>query len=392
MRGHSRIVRLWARRIRVASARLAAPARSRSGKSNRCCGLRPREKTMTRTRNSNDRAGRLPDLSRLLDLVSAFSRQTVVVLGDFVVDEYVTGEISRVSREAPVLILRHMQTEIIPGGGANAANNLADLGARVLLVGAVGDDAAGDALIGYFRRKRVDVSGIIRARGWTTTTKTRYLARWTHTARHQVLRVDREPEKELPASAVAAIVRKCRVRIGQSNAVIVSDYGAGSVTPQLLKRLRLKTATLDSRHRLLDYRGVHLTAATPNEPELEALYHARIGDNRRSLETLGRRTLRVLGLGALLVTRGKDGMVLFEKSKPPYEIGVYGSADAVDVTGAGDAVIAVFTLALAAGASFVEAAHLANYAGGIVVMKRGTATVTRAELESAIRGEATAGV
>ena len=346
---------------------------------------------MTRTRNSNDRAGRLPDLSRLLDLVSAFSRQTVVVLGDFVVDEYVTGEISRVSREAPVLILRHMQTEIIPGGGANAANNLADLGARVLLVGAVGDDAAGDALIGYFRRKRVDVSGIIRARGWTTTTKTRYLARWTHTTRQQVLRVDREPDVQLSPRVAAEIIRKSRARLAKSNAVIVSDYGAGSVTPQLLKGLRPKIAVLDSRYRLLDYRGTKLSAATPNEPELEALYHCRIGNNRRQLEALGQRTLRALNLSALLVTRGKDGMVLFERSKPPYEIRVYGSDDAVDVTGAGDTVIAVFTLALAAGASFVEAAHLANFAGGIVVMKRGTATVTRAELEAAIRGEATAG-
>jgi len=346
---------------------------------------------MSRTRNTNDRAGRLPDLSRLLDIVSAFSRQTVVVLGDFVVDEYVTGEISRVSREAPVLILRHKQTEIIPGGGANAANNLADLGARVLPVGAVGDDAAGDALIEYFRRKRVDISGIIRARGWTTTTKTRYLARWTHTARQQVLRVDREPEMQLPPRTAEEIFRKSRARIAKSNAVIISDYGAGSVTPLLLKGLRLKVATLDSRYRLLDYRGAKLTAATPNEPELEALYHLPIGNNRHQLEALGQRALRALNLGALLVTRGKDGMVLFERAKPPYEIRVYGSDDAVDVTGAGDTVIAVFTLALAAGASFVEAAHLANYAGGIVVMKRGTATVTRAELESAIRGEATAG-
>ncbi|HLJ40195.1 MAG TPA: PfkB family carbohydrate kinase, partial [Candidatus Acidoferrales bacterium] len=138
---------------------------------------------MKRAGKKRDVATHSPDLSRLLDIVSAFSRQTIVVLGDFVVDEYVTGEISRVSREAPVLILRHKQTEIIPGGGANAANNLADLGAKVFPIGAVGDDAAGNALIEYFRRKQVDVSGIVRARGWTTTTKTRYLARWTHTAR-----------------------------------------------------------------------------------------------------------------------------------------------------------------------------------------------------------------
>ncbi|MHB8487204.1 MAG: bifunctional heptose 7-phosphate kinase/heptose 1-phosphate adenyltransferase [Candidatus Acidiferrales bacterium] len=346
---------------------------------------------MKRPEEKVNRGVHAPDLSRLLDIVSAFSRQTIVVLGDFVVDEYVTGEISRVSREAPVLILRHKQTEIIPGGGANAANNLADLGAKVFPVGAVGDDAAGDALIEYFRRKQVDASGIVRARGWTTTTKTRYLARWTHTSRQQVLRVDREPETELPPRIAAQILRKSRVRIAKSDAVIVSDYGAGSVTPQLLKSLRPKIATLDSRYRLLDYRGVKLTAATPNEPELEALYHSKIGSDRRTLELFGQRTLRALNLDALLVTRGKDGMVLFERAKPPYEIRVYGSDDAVDVTGAGDTVIAVFTLALAAGASFVEAAHLANYAGGIVVMKRGTATVTRAELESAIRGEATAG-
>src|SRR5579864_124973 len=345
---------------------------------------------MKRVRKKADGGAHAPDLSRLLDIVSAFSRQTIVVLGDFVVDEYVTGEISRVSREAPVLILRHKQTKIIPGGGANAANNLADLGAKVFPIGAVGDDAAGNALIEYFLSKEVDVSGIIRARGWTTTTKTRYLARWTHTSRQQVLRVDREPEIALPPRIAAQILRKSRARIRKSIAVLVSDYGAGSVTPLLLKSLRPKITTLDSRYRLLDYRGVKLTAATPNEPELEALYHSKIGNDRRTLEVLGQRTLRALNLDALLVTRGKDGMVLFERAKPPYEIGVYGSDDAVDVTGAGDTVIAVFTLALAAGASFVEAAHLANYAGGIVVMKRGTATVTRAELDAAIRSEATA--
>src|SRR5579859_6046058 len=168
---------------------------------------------MKRPRKKADGVAHPPDLSRLLDIVSAFSRQTIVVLGDFVVDEYVTGEISRVSREAPVLILRHKQTEIIPGGGANAANNLADLGAKVFPVGAVGDDAAGDALIEYFRRKQVDVSGIVRAHGWTTTTKTRYLARWTHTARQQVLRVDREPEVQLPSRVAEEIFRKSRARI-----------------------------------------------------------------------------------------------------------------------------------------------------------------------------------
>ncbi len=339
-------------------------------------------------REKGQRGADAVDLSRLLELIASFPRQTITVIGDFVVDEYVTGEISRVSREAPVLILRHQKTEIVPGGGANAANNLVELGARVLPVGAVGDDIAGHALIDYFHGRNVNVSGMIRVRGTNTTTKTRFLARWSHTARQQVLRVDREASGPLSESVMKEIGKKARACVAKSDGLLVSDYGAGSVTPELLKSMKAKVATLDSRYRLLDYGSARFTAATPNEPELEALYHAQIGDDEKQLEMLGQRTLRALGLQALLVTRGKDGMVLFERAKPPHRIAVHGAKDAVDVTGAGDTVIAVFTLALAAGASFVEAAHLANYGGGIVVMKRGTATVSRAELEAAVRGEA----
>lgn len=332
------------------------------------------------------------DLSRLLEIIASFARQTITVLGDFVVDEYVTGEISRVSREAPVLILRHQETQIFPGGGANAANNLVALGARVLPVGAVGEDSAGDALIDYFRAKNVNVSGMIRTRHASTTTKTRFLARWSHTARQQVLRVDHEPAGSLPENVIQKIRKKAQVNIAKSDATLVSDYGSGSVTPELLKHVKAKVMTLDSRHRLLEYRRTGFTAATPNEAELEAAHHARIGKDEKQVEMLGQRTLRSLGLQALLVTRGRDGMVLFEGGKPPHRIAVYGAEDAVDVTGAGDTVIAVFTLALAAGATFIEAAHLANYGGGIVVMKRGTATLSRAELEAAVRSDASAGL
>ena len=329
------------------------------------------------------------DLARLLDLLGGFARQTIVVLGDFVVDEFVSGEISRVSREAPVLILRHRRTDFAPGGGANAVNNLADLGARVLPVGAVGDDPAGRALLDSFRGKRIDTSGILRVRGWTTTTKTRFLAGWTHTSAQQVLRVDREPTEKLPARVQAAIERKARDRARRAAAVLVSDYGLGVATPALVGKLRAERITLDSRYALLDYRSAGVTAATPNEPELEALYHTRIGSDTGKLEQLGASTLRKLGLAALLVTRGKDGMVVFERGRRPHAIPIYGTDKVADVTGAGDTVIAAFTLALAAGATFVEAAHLANYAGGIVVMKRGTATVSRQELEAAVRSEVT---
>jgi len=334
------------------------------------------------------------DLTHLLDIVGAFSRQTICVLGDFVLDEFVSGEISRVSREAPVLILRHLRSETYPGGAANALNNLVDLGARVLPVGVVADDDAGRSLVEYFRRKRVNVSGILRARDWITTTKTRFLAGWTHTTEQQVLRVDREPAITLSPAIQGAILRKARQYAKRAATVLVSDYGLGSATPSLVRKIRAKRIMLDSRYRFLDYRGIGITAATPNEPELEAAYQTRVGTDIRKLDELGQRALRELGFKALVVTRGKDGMAVFENEgkmqRPPQHISIYGSDAPVDVTGAGDTVIAVFTLAVTAGASFLEAAHLANYAGGIVVMKRRTASVTRAELEAVLRREATA--
>jgi rfaE bifunctional protein kinase chain/domain len=334
------------------------------------------------------------DLTRLLDTVAAFSRQTIGVVGDFVLDEFVSGEISRVSREAPVLILRHRHTEAFPGGAANAVNNLVALGARVLPVGVVGEDEGGKKLLEQFRRKGVSTAGILRVRDWVTTTKTRYLAGWTHTTEQQVLRVDREPNGQVPESAQKAIFRRARQVALKADAVILSDYGFGAATPALARKLKAKRVTLDSRYRLLEYANAGITAATPNEPELEAAYHMQVATDKAKLEDLGARLVRDLGLEALAVTRGKDGIVVFErgaqhrgKDLQASYIPIYGSDAPVDVTGAGDTVIAVFTLALAAGASHLEATHLANYAGGIVVMKRRTATVTTAELEAALRRE-----
>jgi D-glycero-beta-D-manno-heptose-7-phosphate kinase len=330
------------------------------------------------------------DLSRLLDLISAFPRQTIALLGDLVLDQFVSGEISRVSREAPVLILRHRRTRTLPGGGANALNNLVDLGAKVLAVGAVGDDGSGRTLLEYLRRKRVNTSGIVTVRGWTTATKTRFLAGWTHTSEQQVLRVDDEPQEPLPERARKLVAAKLRERVRRAGALLVSDYGFGAAAPAILGAAKTdKPITLDSRYALFDFKRLSVTAATPNEPELEAIYGEKIGQDAAKLESLGRRTLEDLHLRTLLVTRGKDGMALFEKDQPTRNIPIFGSDEARDVTGAGDTVIAVFTLALAAGATGIEAAHLANFAAGLVVMKRGTATVTRAELEYALRSAAT---
>ncbi len=320
------------------------------------------------------------DLLALADCVEQFPSKTVVVLGDFVADEFQFGEISRVSREAPVLILRHRETQLFPGGGANAANNLAALGARVLPITTVGHDAAGDALVACFRRKRVNVSGIQRVRDWSTPTKTRFLAGWAHTVGQQVLRVDREPQSALPESA--------RRKLQQ-----VSDYGFGVATPDLVRfarsKLRAKLPiTLDARYNLNAYAKAGVTSATPNEAELEALHHTSIGKNLDELIRCGRTTRSTMKFEALLVTRGRDGMALFEPGNHFTQIPVHGSDQAVDVTGAGDTVLAAYTLALACGASPLEAAHIANIAGGLVVMKRGTATVSREQLLEAIRRDA----
>jgi rfaE bifunctional protein kinase chain/domain len=346
---------------------------------------------MTRTLTPTPSAS--VDLLALAECVEKFPSKTVVLLGDFVADEFQFGDISRVSREAPVLILRHRETQVVPGGGANAANNLAAFGARVLPITAVGQDAAGDALLEYFRGKRVDVSGIVRVNGWTTPTKTRFVAGWAHTVGQQVLRVDREPQTSLPQAARKKVQQLLSAKVRSADALAVSDYGFGVGSPELVrqaaaKRKRGLLVTLDARYQLGAYAKAGITSATPNEAEIEALHHTAIGSDFSELTRCGRSTLAAMKLRALLVTRGRDGMALFESGDRVTRIPVHGSDQAVDVTGAGDTVLAAYTLALACGASPLEAAHIANIAGGLVVMKRGTATVSHSELLEAIRRDA----
>ena len=346
----------------------------------------------------------MSEKQKLLDIIARFPRQTVLVVGDLVADEFVFGEIARVSREAPVLILKHRESRILPGGGANAVYNLADLGARVLPVGIVGDDAPGRALLRKFREKRIPTGAILVARdaagGFFTTTKTRILAGTVHGNRQQVLRLDLEPSRILAAEHRRRIERLARRLARRAQAVLISDYGYGAATPALAKaistvqapfhsrsrsaRRNSRLLTVDSRYDIARYRGA--TAATPNEPELEEIFHLRIGHDTRRLEQAGRALLRRMKMQALLVTRGRDGMALFERGRQTVHLPIFGSDQIADVTGAGDTVIAVFTLALAAGADFQQAARVANFAGGIVVMKRGTATVTAEELRQAVEG------
>ncbi|HKW63859.1 MAG TPA: PfkB family carbohydrate kinase [Candidatus Acidoferrum sp.] len=332
------------------------------------------------------------DLRDLAECVEKFSSKTIVLLGDFVADEFRYGDISRVSREAPVLILKHRETQMVPGGGANAANNLSSLGAKVLPITVVGDDAAGNALIQYFRQKGVNTSGIVRTKGRATPTKSRFLAGWAHTVAQQVLRFDYEPQGPLPDAVHKKIQQKLLAILRSADALAVSDYGFGVATPELVREAagKLKKqlpVTLDARYGLHRYAKSGITSATPNEAELEDEHHTTIGANAGELARAGNATLSSMKLRALLVTRGRHGMALFEADERLTHIPVHGSDQAVDVTGAGDTVLAAYTLALACGASPLEAAQIANIAGGLVVMKRGTATVSRQELLDAIRGE-----
>jgi len=331
----------------------------------------------------------LKDTERWKKIVASFRELSVTVLADLVADEFVFGEIARVSREAPVLILKHRERTVVPGGGANAVMNLAALGVNVLPVGVVGDDEAGSLLLEHFREKKISVSGIERLQGHTTTTKTRILAGMSHTSRQQVVRLDREPEPLCEMHpALLNLVNAAREYATASDALLVSDYGYGAATPRLLTFVKSngclenKPIVVDSRYRILEYEGA--TAATPNEPEVEEALGIRIGHDDPKLLSAGERLMKEMALESLVITRGRDGMVAFERDSKPLMIPIYGSDQVVDVTGAGDTVIAAFTAALAAGADTPSAAQLANFAGGIVVMKRGTATVTSKELLAAI--------
>jgi len=325
--------------------------------------------------------------NRLRAILSRFDKARVVVVGDLVADEFIYGQIDRVSREAPVLILKYDSTEIVPGGAGNAAANAAALGADVQVIGAVGNDDAGGRLLDVLGRY-ADVRAVIRAKKGVTTVKTRILAGGVHSAKQQVVRIDRAglPVTAAMAQQVESIVARA---IRKADAVILSDYGGGLATPGMWRRAvkaaRLKkppVVLVDSRYALTTF--ADMTAVTPNESEVEALLGVRIDDDRGTLERAGRKLLGQLGCRAVLITRGSRGMALFETDRTTIHIPIVGSDQIADVTGAGDTVIATFALALASGASFTEAAHLANHAGGLVVMKRGTATVSRAELAASI--------
>jgi D-glycero-beta-D-manno-heptose-7-phosphate kinase len=334
---------------------------------------------------------------RLLQLIDRFHQPQLVVFGDLIADEFVYGRVARMSREAPVLILEYDSTEIVAGGAGNAANNAAALGGRVRLIGLAGRDETGQRLVSSLQ-SGVARTGIVRPAGYGTPVKTRILAGGIHSAKQQLVRIDRRSDDITEANRNAA-ERSVSRAVRQADALLVSDYGSGLVTPSFVQRLsgearrgshrRPLRVLVDSRYALTRYS--RLTACTPNESEVEHALGIVIDDHPRVLERAGRTLLEKTKMEAVLITRGSRGMALFQSARPTVHIPIYGSDQIADVTGAGDTVMATMTLALAAGGTFEEAARLANYAGGLVVMKRGTAIVTARELRRAVESDSARG-
>ena len=325
---------------------------------------------------------------RLLQLTQAMKGKLIAVYGDIVADRFIYGTPKRISREAPVLILRQYRDDVLLGGAGNAIHNILSLGGLPVPVAVVGNDANGSKLIETLGALGIDCSSILRAARYNTPTKVRILGGMPHSTRQQIVRYDIEDHFEVEEREAKMFADILRDHISVCHAAIISDYGYGTVKPAIASSLTKfahgKPVTLDSRYDLLSYTGV--TAATPNEEEAAAAAGTSLfnGENDDRLKQVGQALQQTLDAEAILITRGSRGMALFETDRDPLHIPVSGTDQVADVTGAGDTVIATFTLALSAGASYAEASKLANYAGGVVVMKMGTATVSNEELRHAI--------
>jgi rfaE bifunctional protein kinase chain/domain len=327
---------------------------------------------------------------RLLSLIPELSGRRIAVAGDFVLDRFIFGHPKRVSREAPVLILSFAKEESCPGGAGNTAANIRSLGGIPLPVGAVGDDDEGRALRGIIEARGIDVSGIATVPSYATPVKTRILGGGPHAIKQQIVRYDREDRLPGEGAWRGALERGLAAAAAGAAGAILSDYGYGAASPSAIPTLRMALPPkapilVDSRHRTAEYAGVD--AATPNEEELEQAAGGPVADSEETLAAAGAALKARLGCRSLLVTRGSRGMALFDGAGRPAFIPVHGTDQVADVTGAGDTVLAAFALALCAGASPLEAALLANFAGGVVVMKMGTAVVTPGELTQAVASD-----
>lgn len=316
-------------------------------------------------------------------IIDSLPSVSIAVLGDFMLDEFLMGEISRVSREAPVLILKYVDSQYCPGGAANTVANVAALGASVFPVGLIGKDEWASQLMSLWP-ERVSREGIIQDSRVKTTKKTRIMAGAFHSTRQQVVRVDHEHDLDLDEDQEKEIIARLKVILPKAAALIISDYSLGNLNPAIRQEsIRLASQAgipivVDSRDNSGAYAGA--TAVTPNISEVETALGVQIGSDLARIKHSCAPLMEAWKVETLVVTMGKLGLALFDETGF-HHIPAWGTEAAVDVSGAGDTVVSVYTCALAAGAGNLDAAMLANTAGGLVVMKKGTATVSAEELK-----------
>ncbi|ACL70400.1 bifunctional heptose 7-phosphate kinase/heptose 1-phosphate adenyltransferase [Halothermothrix orenii] len=330
-------------------------------------------------------------MKQLTGYIQQFNNIKIMVVGELIADEFITGEPERISREAPVLILRHHNQQILPGGGANAAHNISSLGGRVNLVGIIGPDQPGNKLCRYLEEHGVDVNGVVVAEDRPTCVKTRILAGGGGIVKQQVVRIDRLDNSPIDRDLEERIILNVRDNIKNVDGILISDYGNGLFTERVKReiikagRSRGKFIAVDTRYNLLDYQGI--TIATPNLEEASYAVGWEI-KTRDEVIKAGKEIIGHMDMEYLLITQGGDGMTLFNKEGEFQHIPAVNYTEVYDVTGAGDTVVATLSLALGAGATMEEAMDLANTAAGIVVRKSGVATVKPGELmEEVIKNE-----
>lgn len=323
---------------------------------------------------------------RLFELLESFNQAKILVIGDLTLDEFLTGQVERISREAPVLILRHEQTKQTPGGGANAVYNLAKLGAKVKVVGLLGKDSQGEALRSIFESAGVNTDGMLVDPQYTTVTKTRIAGHARQSVTQQIVRVDRKSEHLPELDIQVKLADYICSQISSVDAVVCSDYGDGVFTPPVIEAALSHPLTIvDAQQDLHRYQGA--TIFTPNLPEAEKAVNYSIRDET-TLNQAGKDLLQLTQAQQMLITRGEEGMSLFAGNGDRLnheQIPAFNRTDVFDVTGAGDTVAAALTLSLCAGASFWEASVLGNLAASIVVRQLGTATTTTDQMKEALQ-------
>jgi rfaE bifunctional protein kinase chain/domain len=329
------------------------------------------------------------DKEHLAKLVDKIKPSGVLIVGDLILDEFISGEVARISREAPIPIIHKSQHDFIPGGAANAANNIAALGGKAFSIGTIGDDYSGLNLMKVMRKNGVNVDSVVVDKNNPTTTKTRVSANSKQSVKQQIARYDTLPEPPLSEEIEEKLMASIENSLKNVDTILISDYNYGviceKVTAKCIELAKDKNTNLiiDSQGDLGRFQGA--TILTPNQPDAESVVGYEI--NNSNLEKAGKELLRLTNAKNVLITRGGEGMALFESNGDISHIPAFNKREVFDVTGAGDTVVAMISLALASGMDVKDAMCLANLAASIVIRRFGTSTTTQEEMKKVLLTE-----